>query len=195
VFCQGPQKKKQKSVDDTEEVSTHPLFRMVLSKIQSILIILFKVSPGNNVSAKKVRSAEQSILLILTIFCWPCPSDYKECGRHCRGEHPSVISYCIIKDSKYPHNIFQGLTGERGFCQKGKISRTVDTPDIDNLLLTMSFSLKIVEYTEEVSTHLFILYCIIKDQSILIRDQLNSLIVLILTIFADYVILTMCTSK
>ena len=81
MFCQGPLKKKQKSVDDTEEVSTHPLFRMVLSKIQSILIILFKVSPGNNVSAKKVRSAEQSILLILTIF-----ADHvlltKECGIH-----------------------------------------------------------------------------------------------------------------
>ena len=69
MFCQGPLKKKQKSGNDTEEVSTHTLFRMVLSKIQSILIILFKVSPGNNVSAKKVRSAEQSILLILTIFC------------------------------------------------------------------------------------------------------------------------------
>ena len=102
MFCQGPQKKKKKSADNTEEVSTHLFILYCIIKDQSILIILFKVSPGNKVSAKKVRSAEQLILLILTIF-----ADHvlltKECGQHWRGEHPFVYFVLYYRGSKYPH--------------------------------------------------------------------------------------------
>jgi len=53
----------------------------------------------------------------------------------------SFISYCNIKDQSILIILFAVSQWNMFSAKKVRSAETVDTPDIDNLLLTMSFSL------------------------------------------------------